>query len=45
MQTVEGTKRSVDPRFIPGLSAVYHWDRERSSWVAVDQCTDAYLFL
>ena len=45
METVEGTKRPVDPRFISGLSPVYHRDRERSSLQAVDQCTDAYLFL
>ena len=42
MQTVEGTKRPFDPRFITGLSAVYHGDRERSSLLAVDQCNDAY---
>jgi hypothetical protein len=30
---------------ITGLSAVYHRDRERSSLLAVDQCTDGYLSL
>ena len=43
IQTVEGTKRPVDPRFIRGLSAVYHRDRKRSSLLAVEWCTDAYL--
>ena len=32
-------------RLTTGLSAVYHWDRERSSLLAVDQCTDAYVAL
>ena len=45
MQTRGGTKRPVDPRFISGLSPVYHRDRERSSMLAVDQRTDAYLSL
>ena len=45
MKTVGGTKLLVDPRFIRGLSAVYHRDTERSSLLAVEQCTDAYLFL
>ena len=31
--------------FATGLSAVYHRDRERSSLLAVDQCTVAYLSL
>ena len=45
MKTVEGTKRPVDPRFICGLSVVYHRDRERPLLLAVDQRTDAYLSL
>ena len=32
-------------RLTTGSSAVYHWDRERSSFLAADQCTDAYLSL
>ena len=40
-----GTKPAVDPRFITGLSVVYHRDRHRSSLLAVDQWTEAYLFL
>ena len=32
-------------RFTRGLSAVYQWGRKRSSLLAVDQCTDAYLSL
>ena len=42
MLTVEGTKHSVDPRFITDLSAIYHRDCERSSSLAIDQCNDAY---
>ena len=38
-----GTKPAVDHRFITGLSAVYHRDDKRSSFLAADQCTDAYL--
>ena len=37
--------RGNNVRFIRGLSPVYHRDRERSSLLAVDQCTDAYLSL
>ena len=37
------TKPAVDQRFITGLSAVYHRDRERSSLLSADQYTDAYL--
>ena len=42
MYTGGGTNRPVDPRFITGLSPIYHRDRERSSLLAFDQCTDAY---
>ena len=45
MQTDKGTKPAVDQRFIRGLPAVYQRDRERSSFLAADQCTDAYLSL
>ena len=45
METVEGTKRPVDPQLTSGSSPVYHRDRERSSLLALDQCTDAYLSL
>ena len=36
-------KARLDPRFIRGLSAVYQRDGTRSSFLAVDQCTDAHL--
>ena len=32
-------------RWTRGSSAVYHRDEKRSSFLAADQCTDAYLFL
>ena len=40
-----GTKSAVEKRFIRGLSAVYHRDEKRSSFLAADQWTDAFLSL
>ena len=37
--------REQNPRLTTGLSAVYHQDEKRSSFLAVDQWTDAYLSL
>ena len=37
--------REQNVRLTRGLSPVYHRDCERSSLMAVDQCTDAYLSL
>ena len=34
-----------NPRLTRRSSAVYHWGHERSSFLAADQCTDAYLSL
>ena len=42
METAGGTKRPFDQQLTCGLTAVYHRDRERSSLLAVDQCTAAY---
>ena len=33
------------PRLTTGLSAVYHRDEKRSSFLDADECTDAYLSL
>ena len=39
------TKPAVDQRFIRGLSAVDQQGEKRPSFLAADQCTDAFLFL
>ena len=41
METDGGTKPAVDPRFITGLSAVYHRNEKRSLFLAADQWTEA----
>ena len=45
LKTDGGTKRAVDQRFIRGLSAVDQRDEKRSSYLAAEQCTDAYVFV
>ena len=37
--------REQNPRLTTGLSAVYHRDEKRSSFLAADQRTDAFLYL
>ena len=41
----EGTKPAVDDRLVTGSSAIYPRDNGRSSFLAADQCADAYLSL
>ena len=47
-RTIEILRKPMEeqnPRLATGSSAVYHQDRERSSFLAADQCTDAYVSL
>ena len=44
-ETVWKPMEGHNERLTTGLSAVYPWDQGRSSFLAADQCTDAYLSL